>query len=943
MAAFVDDLVLGIGFQLVTSWLFPRAKPKPPPEDQPTLNSGAKMYAVWGTSYCPTVVLYSLPANLAGHDTDRTSFGVYGLCNADTTCDLAAVRVNNIIIASKTPLVPLNATPKQFRQEFTTDGAGLKYYNDIGTVRYQLFANVANPAFGLLGYPGLQYRNLAWFSMQGANREQLGGASSRSTLFYSNRVSAITGQAYNVTFANPVSIKTSIIRNGGIFQGTTTLTTIDTLPSGFFGARAFRGFEQGVSADYDLYGISGGSELMIYSGVPPYTTITFENDGPIIPGGAAGTQGNFTANPLPLASATTIVSTNKVLVSRKGQPVTEITLGSAQQAPFSNVGTSLRDRNNVAIGTIPAGTKVVGWNSKMFTNDAFFPVAATWANTSLPPSGTSNDKSSTLRVIIEDLYKTQYPDAQVFLVGADTTVRGFTSTLDNVGQSIVDLATAFGYYVYERPDGNLTLQRYPAAPVTPADFALIRRVSLYEFLSEPETTFTPTDQQPSLIEFTYRDYQSQFAEKTVKVGYNSIANDTTSQRLDLVLTVDEAKRVAWTILLLQSQTNISVRFRIEDIGNIRKGGLIELQLDVGSNYNYWVVADIEAGRDGSFLISVVNWVPLATLLTSGFSGYMTASGDTNPANATSYPPVPIIPASAVVPAEPTNSVPQTTLYNPGWLFFSSVTETYNGGRAPNLLPLRQVSGNAVGGRFYGYVETIIWIGNKTDYGIEKLVLRAIGGTLPTTDTLVRVGDSWVSGFPVQDPSEPTRYTFDRRTSVGLYGSSPTFVVNEPAYYIDPNQHLYGPEAIGNVAYSAVAQGRLSGIVGVDSSYGAITASAPFGRPWAGFTIRQIGANYSAGILQLFISAPGANASGGDGGHKVNNFWDAPGAIVHPLPEYWISVNSGAYSLLGSAPSVLPVILEFPISIPNGANCKIATLRAGVAPGWGSDIFAFKVA
>jgi hypothetical protein len=889
-------------------------------------------------------VLYSVEANKAGHDTDRTTFGLYGCCNTDTTADLVAARLNNITVASKTPLIPLSATPQQFKQEFTTDSNGLKFYNDLGVVRYQVFASVANPHFALLGYSGLQYNNLNWFSVQAANREQLGGASSRATLFLANRVTSTTGGAYNVTFSNPVNIKTTINRNAGFFSAASPLVSTNSYPGGFFGARAFRGFEQGVSADYDLYGITGGSEIMIYSGIPPYTDLKFANDGPIVPGGSAAVAGLFTISPLPLTSISTIVSTNKVLVSRQGQPVTEITLGSSFQAPFSNVGTSLRDRNNVAIGTIPAGTKVVGWNSKMFTNDPNFPVAANWDNPSFLPSGTASDKTTSLRLIIEDLYKNQYPSAQVFLVGTDTTVRGFTSTLDNIGQTIVNLATAYGYYLYERPDGNLTLQRYPAAPVTPADFALIRRIGLHEYLDgEPDAVFSPTDQQPSLIEFSYRDYNSQFSEKTVKVGYNSIANDTTSQRLDIVATIDEAKKLAWTTLLLQSQTNISLNFRIADIGNIRKGGLVELQLDSGSNFNYWIVADIQAGRDGSFIISAVNWIPLDSLLAGGLSGYMTASGDTNLANSISYPPPPTIPFSAVVPAEATNNIPFNRIYNPGWLFYSAVTETYNGGRSPSLLPLRQAFGNAVGGRFRGYVEAVTWIGGKPDYGISRLTLRAIGGILPGTDTLIRVGDSWVSGFPVVDPTEPTRYNLDQRTSVGLYGSSPLLYTNEAVYYVDTSQHLYGVETTATNAISAAAaQGSKTGIVNVDSSYGAITANAPFGRPWAGLTVRQVLPNYSSGQLQLFTSSPGANSLDGDGGHTASLFWDMTGQVNNPLPEYWLSINGAAYSLLGVSSSVNPLILSFTVSIPAGANCKIAILRGGVAPAWGSDVFSFKV-
>ncbi len=908
VGTFLLQTSLSIGLNLVGSWLNP-SKGNQVAEDVPNLGSGQPLYSVWGTSFCPSNLLYAVPASRIGASEETSSYGVLTLANPDNTCSLVAVRANNLIVSSLSPLFNLNAPTN------VIPGTS-KYVNTYGMTTYnnfnfsaQLGSNVANPDFATLGYGGLQYQGLGWLRVIKSDRKLYGGFNSRLTVYYKNRITNSTNIPYNVTFDNPVTVQVTIASPA--FFNTIWYDIPFQFPHGFFGIRVFHCFEGAGS--YSVVGISGGEDYVIYESIPTYDNVYFKVLSSIVPGGAPAAQGQFSQSPLPL-SATNQGNSSTVIVGAANQKLYQITLSSPQPTPFYSNNGAVYNSLNQIIANVPLGTKVYGWAGKMFANtgDVFYPIIGGNLIAGSPAvSGVYNEAYTNLSTILTDLLVAKGIDVSKIQFTAnftDVQVRGYTETTERAQEKIIDLCTAYAKIVDEGFDGVFKFSDYPSDSVISATYSY---ADLYE---DPEIVYTPEIQQPSQVELTYRNWQTEYSERTVAVGYGTPYPNVKTVRYNLVLTETEAKKLAWNTLFLTSHTNMSVRLRVDNINGVEAGSIITLQNPSTAAIKL-VVANIEIGADRTYMLNCVNYVPLSSLLstvntTGDYTSYMlgiSTSPTTGAAATNTVTPF-------LISAEPTT--PDSSDPLAGTLFYTNDGSSYssytNNG---NLVPaLSRVPSSA------GYIGRVTGISSTWGSGSLGGVMVIMNADPANTATvtangIIRIGNSWCSYGAVSTAGNITILSDVR---YGLYASEAAIYVGDRVIQVDPSNlvkshqatlSLFNPAYVEQSASTFTLYGTPPDTqtpAGV--AIGAVTTQYPYGYPAAGVVVAKLSSSYYAGVLKVWFTQPGNQPLTGfllDNNISTN---------VSPYTSYWVKPLIGSAIFLGTG---LSGYQEFNVTLTPG--------------------------
>jgi hypothetical protein len=910
-----------IAFNMLSSAISPK-KARAVAEDTPSLGAGIQLYGCWGETFCPTSLLYAVPADRAGHDNEKSTFGVLGCANPDINFKTIAFRCNNFVPATITPLIPLNIPERALNQSTQLSPGGLTFYGNWGGFFFQEGTPVINPYFNTLGFPSLRYEGLSWIGFVGTKRDLSGGFNSRVTQYVRNRITTTTATPFDVTFDNLVTIKTHV----GIFGkflgiGGYGYDLTFTFPHGFSGAQQL--VTQETVKKESLVGRSGIEMYVLKIDADVVDDLDFQSVGSIIPGGTVQ-PGTPIAVAIDPPSGIYLNPTTEILYGADGGRIEKQTLLTPAQPPLLSQAGIIYDAFLAPIATIPAGSVLYGWDNTVFREPVhnFFPVASNWNGTS-PISGGYSVSNSDLETVLRDLYQNRYANRTVIYQATAATVRGFTSTFDNIGQTITDLVTAFGKIVYENENGDLVVRDYPAIPSNPKTF------TLPQFLDNASLEFMPAEGQPNLLDFLFRSYGQEFAEKSVRVGVGNSDREITSTRLNIVATYPEARKMAWNTYFLTSQTNISAKLQIADLEGIQKGDVVRVEMRNSEDSNvphYWIVAEIEVGADRTFILTCFNWLPLADLVDQAsanpYSEYMLGGlSEVDPTNLgqpefSTLLPQPIL-------AEPTTlNVAGLSDWTGGLLHTDENLSYASGAGAVVSVPTFMKPSTVA--TFRGVVKTIKWVHGDPKYGLEELTVERYPGTtglLPNTPTLLRIGTSWVKGTPVGSNGA---YTLSNTSLVelGLFGSEPIIYAGETCYFLDSSQLVTGvvQYAFQTTIPSVLINGTTTYATEWDYNSPAtphlsVNSRFPYGTPIAGTVIATLTSNYSAGTLTVIWGQPGNF-------NPTDPLWDNsyPGSFNFPR-EYFVSINFGAFVSLGTI-STLSSVTTHQINIPAGSTYRI---------------------
>lgn len=909
IGSFLVNTALSIGFNLIGSWLSP-SKGNQVAEDVPGLGAGSPLYYVFGSSFCPCLLLYAVPASKIGASEDTSSYGVLSLANPDSTCSLLAIRANNLLVSSSTPLfnlnAPSNAIPNSSKY---TNKYGMRTYSNFD-FDAQLNVPVYNPDFTTLGYGGLQYTGLGWVRVIKAERKLFGGFNSRLTVYYKNKITNTVNQSYSSSNDNPITIQTTFATPG---KFTTVWYDIPfSYPHGFYGARVFRCFEGG--GQYNVIGIGGGEDYVIYENIPHYTGVYFKVLTNVIPGGTSTTQGQFSSNTGTLDQLDQGMS-KTVIVGVKGQKIYQIDLPALHPTPFHSNNGNIFDRDNILITTVPQGTKVYGWAGKMFVHmpdDPFFPIdGGNLIGDNPAISGDYLESFTNLSTILTDLLVAKgIPLSRIIFTASytESLVRGYTDTTENVTEKIINLCTAYAKIVDDGFDGVYKFSDYPS------DRVIAHKYTYADLFEDPEIIFTPKINQPDQVELNYRNWESEYSEKIVTVGYGASFPNQKSMRLNLVLTEPEAKKLAWNILFLTSHTNMSVRIHVDSINNVVAGSVITLQ-NPGTAPLKLLVANIEIGADRTYLINCVNYVPLYSLLststpTLNYTSYML--GNSRGQTTASSQIAPVTPF--LISAEPTTYDYTTTLG--GTLFYTSDSAQYaayadNGDLTPTVSKIPVAAG------FVGVMVDVSssW-GDGSLGGITVVINASPTNTATiTSNGLIRIGASWCryKGFTI-DSSIVTLTGVE----IGLYGSENLIGIGDRVVQVSTDNTVKGHVASltqFKPAYVQQSQSNFS-LYGQppNSQYpsginiGQVTPQYPYGYPASGIVPAKLMSSYYAGLLKVWFSVSGNQPPSGFL-FDSNTSSNAPA-----YTSYWVKPIVGAAIYLGDS---LSGYREFNVVLPKG--------------------------
>jgi hypothetical protein len=310
----IESFLINVGLSIVGNWLFPKKKDQPTAEDVPSLGQGSDIYLGWGLFIVPGNLLYATPANIAGHGNDRSTFGVLGIANPEPDCDLVAIRINNIIGATKTPLFPI--TDSANPGIYSSTGFQIKKELNFATQNFNI---VPNPQFQLNGYSGLQYQGLSWVAFSYCDRQKYGGFNSRVSLVYSNKSASSTNVPFTIKGDDTVTVDIGI--NFGTSKNFWGHWFSKTFTKGFFGVRYIYIFDQqlyrgviATSSGYDTLLIAQNTEFEPY-GSPKFIVGSISPD--ILPGvpGTNGILGEYTVGSTYISP----VQSNVIIIAEEGK------------------------------------------------------------------------------------------------------------------------------------------------------------------------------------------------------------------------------------------------------------------------------------------------------------------------------------------------------------------------------------------------------------------------------------------------------------------------------------------------------------------------------------------------------------------------------------------------------------------------------------------------
>jgi hypothetical protein len=869
IGAFLINTALSIGTMLVGSWLSPKKQPeKTIPEDIPQLGQGNPVYGVWGLSFCPGSVLYATPPSLAGHGDDKSTYGILGFSNPDSTAGLIALRINNKIAASRSSIFPIiSQTGQTIRNGVTPAGViygaitnpslnilpdELRVKNDLGLI-YQMATNTPNPNFSLNGYNGLQYEGLTWVGVNASSRAAYGGVNTRFVMYAKNRVTGGGSASFTIKSDTLVAITTTLGFGAGKDYYSNNYPV--NFPRGFFGSKKIYAFDN--DHDYAIIGISGESEYIIHSyrpngAIPAFvgaysgsdvSGVKFSLTSSVVPNRPVPTPGFF---PITIYSTYTPAMTDKVILGERNGKLTEVTLSAPAMPPFKSFGGVVKDVTNTTVYTAAGNFRCYGWGGQLFAQtlaDATIVDSTNPGNILLPSAdviGTSETAFTTLSTIIDDLIKNKRPDRTLIDLSTPVTVAGFTSDYDSVDNTIVELCTAYGKIIFEDGEGDYWLTDYPSA--TP-----VATFTSKDFLEKPSLELSPEYNQPSQIEFTYRSANDQLSEKVIHIGYSNRFGSTANVKYNLCIDETEARRLAWNVLFLKSHTNTKLTFRTNR--SISRAGQV-----IQYNGDLYLVGNIEVGQDMSFRYTCVNYVPL----NEGYTDYMTSGS-----SVTLEPSIVNTVSPFVISAETRQLTGDPTRMG---LFYSNsggvANVRRNNGDLVNLRSFIPVTGG-----FTGQVSNFTMKTTNYVHGYDTIsIVRTSGNgySLPASQIL-RIGQAWVKygSFTVTGST----YVLSD-VSVGIFGSSPQiyggdFVIDAPVA-----NELLGYTAGGILPL--VDQDGLSSVMksspealttGTPTPFGTVTARYPHGFPVSGVAPAQLMACSYGGVLRVWFSKPGNQDNG----------------------------------------------------------------------------------
>lgn len=854
--AFVVNTALSIGAKLVGAWLSPKKQPeKTIPEDIPQLGQGNPVYGIWGLSFSPGSLLYVTPASLAGHGNDRSTYGILGFSNPDSTAGLIALRINNQIAASRSSIFPIiseNATDVRLIEivgaavygpsndpSLNIYPDGLRVKSDLSLI-YQMGTNTPNPNFSINGYAGLQYEGLTWVGLQASSRAVYGGVNARFVMYAKNRVTAGGPIPFTIKADTPVSITTFLgFDNGKDFYKTSFPLTF---PRGFFGVKKILCFDS--THVWAVMGVSGESEYIIHSYRDNNLTyVKFSLTSSVAPGRPIALPGSF---PLMVYSFYVPAMTDKLILGEIGGRLTEVTLPAPAMPPFKSTNGVITDVFNNVVLTTTSNFRCYGWAGTLFV----FAAGDLILTDSLDPSvielpsadftGTSESAKTLLSTIIGDLVENKRPGATIIDISTPDEVSGFTSDYDSIDSTLIELCTAYAKIIFEDGDGDYWLTDYPE-PTPVATF------TSKDFLEKPVIELSPEYNQPSQIELTYRSFNDQLSEKVIHVGYGNRFGSTANVKYNLCLEESEARRIAWNILFLRSHTNVKLSFRSERF--LPRAGLV-----IEYNDELYLVGDMEIGQDMTVRYTCVNYVPV----NDPYPEYML--GNTSLAT---------IPGGTAEPIRPF-TVPTETRQLTGYpdrygSFYTNSSALVNVRRNDgNLLSLRLFSPTT--GGFTGQVTSFTLNTGDIVHGYEEVTIMRTRGNaylLPVSQ-VIRIGQSWVRFGSVNQSGDEFILS---DLSVGQFGSLPIISGGDYVADLSSINELLGwvPGGALSLADQDGFSSFMKSVPGfINSSptpLGTVTPQYPHGFPVAGISPAQVVGSSYGGVLRVWLSKPGNQNNG----------------------------------------------------------------------------------
>jgi hypothetical protein len=930
IGSFFINTAASIGLNLLGSWISPK-KSNSIPENIPSAGTGQPLYLCWGSTFVPCFLFYAVPSNKAGHGDDKSSYGLLGFSNPDSTSQLEAIRSNGIIVSSKTSLFNLNAP------ENVIPGAN-KFVNSYGLTTYnnfnykvQLGSNVANSHFGLLNQAGLQYQGLSWLKIEAAERKLFGGFNNRTVMYVLNRISAFVSASFTVTGNAPVTVQTNVGR-----QGWFTIQWDDILynyPTGFFGVRIHLYFEGKGNRGFSLLGYGGNVEYVIRQDVFDCNYTLFTISGAITPGATPTTKGKYTIGTVNANQRNNQYTVTTALIGTDQGAITQVNLITPGQAPLYSVNGIIKDRNDLVVYTGNASSKLYGWDGKMFSENPFRDVLVEpLTPRSAPRSGTVTTGTTKLSTIFKDLLVTKGVALSeiTFTNFTDVDVRGFTCTDDNVKQQIINLCTAYGKIVDDGFGKEYTFKDYPT------DLTAIS-IGLSRHLAEPIIEYADEINQPKQVELTFRDWQNEYSEKSVTVGYGSDFPNTSSQKLDLILTQQEAKKLAWNMYFLLGHTNMAVRLNLDDASGIENGTVLTVD-NPGTEPLKLLVGNIEIGADCTFLVNCVNWVPLNQYNSSNpYLPYMIS--ESAPAVFTT-PPVQA--DRQIYLAEPTSLDVSDSLS--GALFYTTDTNNYSSlNSSSGFVSLNNVIPNTFG--FKGFLTSISsdyldFDDDYLEYGIRNLAVSRNAdnsSSLPASG-LIRIGQSWVSYSSIITNGGTNIL---QGVKIGLYGSTRYVRVGEAVVNLTTSNKVKGYTATATaLSLSKVVQSTTSETFtyfdppnpadpdGVPIAE--VSSFAPYGAPACGIVVSDLLTCADSGKVRIWFTAPG-NVE------DVGFFLNSPVTTNEiPFTQFWLKPDVGAAVYLGDFDPVSQGYVELEEVVGAGGY----TIYQGLAGGGVSPAGSF---
>ena len=931
LGSFLINSAASIGLNLLGSWLSPK-KNQSIPENIPSVGVNQPLYLCWGSTFTPTYLFYAVPPGKAGHGDDRSSYGLIGFSNPDSTAQLEAIRSNGIIVSSKTSLFNLNAPENVIpgRNKFVNQ-YGLTTYNDFSYM-VQIGTNVFNSHFRALNQAGLQYQGLSWLKIEAAERKLFGGFNNRTVMYVLNRISNFINAFFTVNGNAPVTVQTNCGRRG--WFTTQWDDILFNYPTGFFGVRIHLYFEGRGNRGFSLLGYGGNVEYVIRENIFQCDETLFTISGAISPGIAPTTIGKYTIGTVSASERFDVYNgvTTAIIGTDQGE-IVQVNLTSSAQAPLYSNNGIIRDNNNTIVYSGNASSKLYGWGGKMFSENPFRDVLTQpLTDRSSPRSGAVTTGTTKLSTIFKDLLVTKGIALSeiTFTNFTDVDVRGFTCTDDNVKQQIINLCTAYAKIVDDGFGKKYTFRDYPT------DLSVIN-IDLERHLAEPIIEYADEINQPKQVELTFRDWQNEYSERSITVGYGSEFPNTSSQKIDLVLTQQEAKKLAWNMYFLLGHTNISVRLNLDNASGIEAGTVLTVN-NPGTAPMKLLVGNIEIGADCTYLINCVNWVPLNQYNSIiPYLPYMVSES-----------------APAVFTTAPTQADRQIYLAEPtepdvldnlaGALFYTTDSSNYSSSNSSSgFVSLNNVTPNTFG--FKGFLTEINssyldFDDDYLEYGVLSLTVNRNANnnnSLPPNG-LIRIGQSWVSYSSIVTAGGTNIL---QGIKTGLYGSTRYIRIGEEVVNLAVSNKVKGYTATSTTLFlSKVVQNITSETFTYFQpptpadpdglSIGEVNSFNSYGAPACGIVVSDLLTCADSGKVRIWFTAPGNVENAGF-------FLNSPVTTnTIPFTQFWLKPDVGAAVYLGDFDPVSQGYVELDRIVSAGGY----TIYQGLAGGGVSPAGSF---